>query len=140
MTNTIYLDTQINLLTEQEFGEASAAISLNPAFQWAKIIVTDDKANLNKQRIPREEFVNLIRTGLFAPVKMSEAEITNHKEAIGKPIGTITQLLEDTDKLIALAALWKKERPDDVAMLKDMYTKGNLPNVSWEISYAEEKE
>jgi hypothetical protein len=141
MKNTINLETQIDLIEESNPGEAFAAVSLNPTFQWAKIIVTDAKANLNKQRIPLEEFANLIRTGLFAPVKMSEAgDPKTHKDAFGKPIGTITQLLEEKEKVIALAALWKKERPEDISMLKDQYTKGNLPNVSWEISYAEERD
>jgi len=141
MKNTINLETQIDLIEDSNPGEAFAAVSLNPSFQWAKIIVTDAKANLNKQRIPLEEFANLIRTGLFAPIKMSEVGIPKtHKDAFGKPIGTIAQLLEEKEKVIALAALWKKERPDDISMLKDMYAKGNLPNVSWEISYAEEKQ
>jgi len=139
--NTIKLNTQIDLLDDEAVKKASAAISLNPSIQWAKIIVTDDKPNLNKQRIPKEEFANLIQTGLFAPIKMAESEISRtHKEALGKVIGTITQLVEDKDNIIALSALWKKEREEDIAMLKDMYTTGNLPQVSWEISYTEDKE
>ena len=46
-----------------EFGddnEAMASISLNPNFRWAKIRVCDDMPNANNQRIPVEEFDNLI--------------------------------------------------------------------------------
>ena len=139
--NITQFSTQIDLLDDKAVKEASASISLNPSIQWAKIIVTDDKPNLNKQRIPKEEFANLIETGLFAPIKMAESEISrSHKEALGKVIGTITQLIESKDNIIALAALWKKEREEDVNMLKEMYSKGDLPQVSWEISYTESEE
>lgn len=141
MTNKFSLTTQIDLLEDsKDAGEAFASVSLNPSFQWAKIVVTDDRPNLNKQRIPEEEFENIIRTGLFAPVKMAESAISNgHDEAFGKPIGTITQLAKDKNRVIALSALWKKEREEDIKLLKDMYSKGNPPNVSWELSYSEAK-
>lgn len=141
MTKDLNLTTQIDLLDDdKDLGEAFASVSLNPSFQWAKIVVTDDRPNLNKQRIPLEEFDNLIRTGLFSPIKMAESNISKgHDEALGKPIGTITQLAKEKNKVIALSALWKKERTDDISMLKDMYTKGTPPNVSWEISYADSK-
>jgi len=114
MNNNTLLTTNIELLDE---GEAFASVSLNPYYQWAKIVVTDDLPNANKMKIPKEEFPNMIRTGLFSPIKMAEKEISDgHPEAHGKPIGTIAQLLEESNKLIALAALWKKEKKvNDIA-------------------------
>lgn len=132
-TKTIQLNTSIELL---EDNEAFAEISLNPIYQWAKIVVTDDQPNVNKQRIPLEEFDNLIKTGIFAPVKMDFGKIAGHEEATGKPLGVISQLIKETNKLIAIAALWKHEREKDLAMLKDMYVKGTPPQVSWEVTYA----
>ena len=139
MTNKVQLNTQIDLIEDEtNIGEAFASVSLNPFIQWAKIIVTDDQPNVNKQRVPKEEFENLISTGLFAPIKMTESSISaGHKEAQGKVIGTITQLLETGNKIVALSALWKKEREQDVDMLKQMFKEGNLPQVSWEITYTE---
>lgn len=135
--NKILLQTQIELI-EQDLTEAEAAVSLNPYFQWAKIIVTDDLPNLNNQRIPLDEFANIIKTGVSTPIKMTFAKVSDgHKEAMGKIIGTITQLMQEENKIVALAALWKKERPNDIEMLKDMYNRGTPPNVSWEISFAE---
>jgi len=133
MNNNTLLTTNIELLDE---GEAFASVSLNPYYQWAKIVVTDDLPNANKMKIPKEEFPNMIRTGLFSPIKMAEKEISDgHPEAHGKPIGTIAQLLEESNKLIALAALWKKEKPEEITLLKEMFKKGTLPQVSWEVSY-----
>jgi len=134
--NKIILNAQMEFMDDPNVAEAATAD--NPFFQWAKIVVTDDKPNLNKQRIPLDEFGNLIKSGLFTPIKMTISEISKgHKEAVGKVIGTIAQLTQYDDKLIALAAFWKKERPEDLEMLKDMYLKGMPPNVSWEVAFAE---
>jgi hypothetical protein len=128
------ITSDIELLND---GEAFASVSLNPLYQWAKLVVCDSDPNGNNEQIEEAEFGNLIKTGINAPVKMAERNISNgHAEAFGHPIGVISQLKQEGNKLLALAALWKKERPDDIALLKDMYTKGNPPNVSWEISYA----
>lgn len=131
--------TKFELIKEDdELGDAFASVSLNPFIQWATIVVTDDLANGNKERVPLEEFDNLIKSGIHAPIKMAEEEISEgHEEAYGRPIGTITQLVQEGNKLIALAALWKKERPEDIKLLKKMYSDGNPPQVSWEISFKE---
>jgi hypothetical protein len=137
--NKLYLNTAFEFIeNESQEGEAFSAVSLNPQFQWAKIVVTDDLKNANKQRIPEDEFSNLIKTGTHSPIKMARGEISRgHDEAFGNPLGVIANLAKETNKVIALAALWKRERPDDVNKLKEMYTNGTPPNVSWEISYTE---
>lgn len=132
------IDCSLEFIEEISDNEAFASVTLNPNFQWAKIIVTDDKPNANKQRVPLEEFDNLIKTGIHSPIKMQPGKISDgHAEAFGHPIGTITALRKTEDRVEALAALWKKERPEDIASLKKMYTEGTPPNVSWELSYVE---
>lgn len=134
------ITTTIELLREDEKleGEAYAGISLNPYFQWAKIVVTDDIANANKQRVPVEEFDNIIKTGMLSPVKLAPGKISDgHPEALGHAIGTIANLVKESNRIIALAALWKKERPEDIEMLKEKFIKGQPPNTSWELSYSE---
>jgi hypothetical protein len=122
--------------TENNIGEALASASLNPAFQWAKIVATDNIPNGNNQKVPINEFDNFIKTGRHSPIKMAIGKISDgHEEAYGLPIGTITDLTTEGNKVIALTALWKKERPEDISALKQMYAEGNPPNVSWEISY-----
>ncbi|GEM_PF-3336569 len=130
------------LLSGFEFltNEAIASIGLNPYFKWAKFVLTDDDVNLNKQKVPVDEFDNLISTGIFTPIKMDFGKISDgHTSAEKKPIGVITNIkkdvIDDRNVLIALAALWKKERPEDVDLLKEMIDEGNPPQVSWEISY-----
>jgi len=141
MENEYKINTNIELIEDTADGEAFASVSLNPFYQWAKIVVTDNRPNENKHRIPKSEFDNLTKTGIFAPVKMAESELPrSHEEALGKPIGTITQFAVEGDRLIALSALWKTERPEDIASLKEMYLKGKPPQVSWEISYEKEQE
>lgn len=136
MNQEFLIADNLEFIDENE-DKAFASVSLNPNFQWAKIIVTDDKPNVNKQRVPQEEFDNLIITGLHSPIKMQPGKISGgHKEAFGYPIGTVTALRKIDNRVEALVALWKQERPEDIAMLKEMYTKGTPPNVSWELSYA----
>jgi hypothetical protein len=131
---------KLNIKTKFELlgNEANASLSLNPAFRWIKFILTDDKPNLNGDRIPKEEFANLIRTGINTPIKVAENTILpGHKYSL--PIGVITNLIEEDDKVIGLAALWEAEREEDVNMLKDAYDSGEDINFSWEIFYRAEE-
>lgn len=120
---------------EEHFGEATAsAVGTDQVVTWAKFILTDDKPNENGQRIPVEEFDNLIRTGVFKPVKMAIGEIKDgHEES--RPLGVITNLVRDGNKIMALAALWAHERADDIEKIKEMLHNNNPVNVSWEILY-----
>lgn len=132
----ITLESSFEFLT----NEAIASIGLNPFFRWAKFVLTDDDVNLNNQKVPQEEFDNIISTGIYTPIKMDFGRISEgHKTAERKPIGVITHIKKDVldgrNVLVALAALWKKERPDDVDLLKEMVDSGEPPKVSWEISY-----
>ena len=142
MENVFKINTNIELIQDEDTAdEAFASVSLNPFYQWAKIVVTDNRPNENKHRIPKSEFDNLTKTGIFAPVKMAESGVSRgHEEALGKPIGTITQFAVEGDRLIALSALWKKERPEDISSLKEMYLDGKPPQVSWEVAYESERE
>lgn len=123
-------------------NEAEASIGLNPFFQWAKFILTDDDVNLNGNKVPSSEFDNIIATGLYTPLKMDFNKISKgHADAEKKPIGVITHIKKDVvdskNCLVALAALWKKERPGDVELLQKMINENNPPKVSWELYYHE---
>lgn len=134
MDNNLIINTQLEFI--QEDDEAFASITRNPLFQMVKIVVCDDRPNANKQRVSEEEFGNLIGTGINSPIKMAEGKISEgHAEAFGKPIGTITQLIKENNVVKAIGALWKRERPEDIKALKEMYEKGDLPQVSWELAY-----
>ena len=117
---------------------AEASISLNRNVAWAKIVLTDDDFNANKQRIPRDEFSNVIKTGLYMPFKMTAGEIGDHPDSI--PIGVMAHLKTNGNTVEALAALWKTERDTDVAMLQERYKSQKPIDVSWEISYTEKEE
>lgn len=124
-----------------EMGEAFASFMLNPTVTWAKFILTDDKTNANGERIPKEEFANLIRSGIHMPVKMALGEISAGHPGT-KPLGTITHLKETTTDdgsfaLVALAALWGEERPADVEFIKQRFAEQQPVDVSWEILYTD---
>jgi hypothetical protein len=134
-------ETVVYLLSKDEvelqFGEAAAsAISTDQVVSWAKFVLTDDKPNENGQRIPQEEFDNLIRTGVYKPVKMALGEIKDgHEDA--RPLGVITNLTQIGNKIVALAALWDHERTEDVAHIKELVNSNKPVNVSWEIFYGD---
>jgi len=117
-----------------EINEAFASISRNPNVTLVKFILTDDKPNGNKDRIPKEEFANIIRTGLFMPVKMANNEISQGHDGT-YPLGSIAQLAEIEDRVEGIAALWDRERKQDVDYLKERYSSGKSIDISWEITY-----
>jgi hypothetical protein len=117
-------------------GEANASVSSNPNVSWIKYVFTDDIPNVNKQKIPGDEFPNVTRTGLLMPIKMATGKINDgHEEAV--PLGVISHLKEDGNKVIGLAALWTTEREDDVKFLKERNANGTAPQLSWELYYKE---
>jgi hypothetical protein len=118
----------------QKDDEAFASVYMNPWLTLIKFILTDDKPNGNNMKIPKEEFSNLITSGLYMPIKMAEGEIKDgHDDAV--PIGVITHLKEDSDKVRGLAALWNKERPEDVNLIRQRYAENKPLDVSWEVGY-----
>jgi prefoldin subunit 5 len=116
--------------------EVLAAISKNPTLKWIKFVLTDDAPNANNQRIPREEFSNLVTTGIHMPIKMSQGYIRDgHEYAV--PIGSITSLIERDRFVEGIAGLWAKEYPGEIGLLRDMAATDQKPQLSWEILYGD---
>jgi len=126
-------DVQL-MVEDEKFGEAFASISLNPNVTWLKIVITDDKPNANNMRIPKDEFANVLKTAVYMPLKMAPGQISEGHEGT-LPIGSIAHLVDKGDHVIALAALWNKERPEDVEFLKERFSNGQSIDVSWELNY-----
>ncbi len=134
MEKTIIKDYKLEFADEDDEQLAEAAIAANQSFNYLKFILTDDKPNSNKQRIPKDEFENVIRTGFFTPLKMAEGGIKDgHEDSV--PLGVITHLKENDDQIRGLAALWAEERPEDVAIIKKAYADKSPINISWELGY-----
>lgn len=115
--------------------EVLAAISKNPTLRWIKFVLTDDAPNANKQRIPKEEFSNLVKTGIHMPIKMSQGYIRDGHE-YSVPIGSITSLVERDHFVEGIAGLWGKEYPGEVSLLQELSaSEDEQPQLSWEILY-----
>lgn len=137
LDNTVNITIDFSLIdtTNDESSLALAAISLNPAVTWTKFILTDDLPNANSQRIPVDEFDNLIKTGIYMPIKMAAGKINDgHSDSV--PIGVITHLKRINNQIMGLAALWDAERPEDVSYIKDRYKNNQPLQLSWEIFYS----
>lgn len=131
------LDNLIELSNEAEFledswEEMSSVVPNSETVSWTKFVLTDDRPNENKKRVPQEEFSNLIKTGVYMPFKMAFGEIKNgHEESY--PLGVIAQLRQSGNQIVALAALWRREREEDISYLKSCIAEKTPVNVSWEI-------
>jgi len=135
MEKTITKEFSLQLVEDFD-DEAFAAVAKNKAFNYLKFILTDDQPNANKQLVPLEEFENLIQSGYFTPIKMALKRIEDgHEESF--PLGVITHLKQENNLIKGIAALWSRERPEDVELVKDAYAKKIPLNVSWEIMYAD---
>ena len=130
--------SDLQLISEEGLDsiDSFASITLNPTLRWMKFILTDDKPNGNKQRVPLDEFANLINSGVHMPIKMAIGEIKpGHEEAV--PLGVITNLKQVRDQIEGLAAVWSRERPQDVEFVISEFKAGRTPQISWEIPYTE---
>ena len=119
-----------------DFNYSEASFTLNNQFNYIKFILADDIKNANKQRIPIEEFENLVKTGYYAPIKMASGKIEDGHE-LSFPLGVITHLQAEANKIKCIGALWSRERPQDVELLEHKYNSGEPINISWEILYAD---
>ena len=112
------LSNIVELVVEgSDISEAMAALSLNRTIKWVKFTLTDDQANANSQRIPKEEFANLIKTGLYMPIKMARGYIREGHE-FSVPMGVITNLVEREHTVEGIAALLA---PDGVFVFEVSY-------------------
>lgn len=134
------LVTELQLIVDNELQDYSlASKNLNPLLTYVRFVLTDDKPNANGVRIPHEEFSNLVITGMYMPIKMAIGEISEGHEG-SVPLGVITHLREDRDTIRGIAALWNKERPSDVAYIKERYAEGKPLDLSWEIGFEDYEE
>lgn len=133
--------SEVRLVEQQDLneGEAFASVTLNPNLRWMKFILLDDQPNENKQQVTKEEFQNIIKTGIHMPIKMAEGAISEgHKDDKDnwlRPIGVITHLKQIANRVEGLAALWSKERPEDIDLVKDEFDSGTIPQISYELPY-----
>ncbi len=136
MKKQVFIVNNIEFVVEndEELLESFASLSLNPTIKWIKFDLTDDKPNANKQRIPKSEFINLINTGVHMPIKMAEGFIRDGHE-FAMPIGAITGLIEQGDKVKGIAALWSREFPHEIETLQKMTEADIEPQLSWELLY-----
>lgn len=115
---------------------------VNPHQVIATFIFADDKPNSNHQGLPFSEFEQVAKSAIGMPIKMlfTGNDIGNHEGSI--PIGVIQDMeiktiSDDYHQLIAKAALWVGEYPDEVAWLKQAFAEGRAPGISYEINYKE---
>ena len=127
----------MKLIWEKAIAEFT---STNPHQTMATFIFADDKPNLNKQGLPFSEFENIRKSAIGMPVKMKFTGYGASDHEGSLPIGVIADmeivtLAEDHHQLIAKAALWNDEFPEEVAWLKKAFAEGKAPGISYEVNY-----
>jgi hypothetical protein len=131
--DSINLNSSYQIIDTPE-GYAEAAVSSNPSLKWIKFVFTDDQPNINKQRIAQSEFGNIIKSGVHMPIKMEASNMDGGHE-LSTPLGVITALTKQDNKIVGIAALWREERPDDILTLESAFAEGKPLNLSWEVFY-----
>lgn len=114
----------------------------HPYLTTAKFIFADDKPNGNNQAIEADDFDSIIKTAVGMPIKMSFTgqDVGHHRGAyiIGFMKNLTKSVAEDgTNQLIAEAALYSEEFPEEVQFLKDKFAEGDAPGVSYELGYSD---
>lgn len=113
----------------------SADAEAHPLITWMEFVFADNKPNGNMQGIPIDSFPNVISTGQFMPIKMDEGKIGGHTSS--KPLGVIREMTQAHETISGVAAIWHKERPSDVALLRESYANGEPLDISFELIYSE---
>jgi hypothetical protein len=125
-------------VNEEEIRDAFASLNYNKDFCTPiKFIFTDSFANANKQRVPELEFDNVVRTGVNMPIKAGNllGGIDKLEHTGAMPLGVITNLIKAGKTVKGLGLLWKEERPDEIAYIKECYEKKIPLNLSWELGF-----
>lgn len=136
LRNVVSLVNETSELELEGSETLATVLASNPAVRFVKFILTDDLPNSNKQRVPLEEFDNIIKTGVFMPIKMAFSKINDgHEDSF--PIGVITNLAKIGNQIKAIAALWSKERPEDIDLLKKRIAAREPVDISWEILFSD---
>lgn len=131
----LLLEAAAELYEEQDFAKLG-----HPYLTYAKFVFTDDQPNGNKQGVKYEDFPLLAKSAIDMPVKLRFLGKTIGNHASSVPIGHIKEIEENTiengvHQLVAIAALYSNEYPNEIKYLKDSYDKGEAPSVSWELGY-----
>lgn len=112
----------------------------HPLLTIAKFVFADDKGNGNNQGILAEDFDEVIKTAIDMPIKMKylgAAGAGGHPGSI--PIGHIKKIEkvsdDDGNRLVAWAALYTEEFPDEIQYIREAFADKKAPGLSYEIVY-----
>ena len=113
----------------------------HPFLTMAKFIFADDKGNSRNQGIKLDDFDEVIKTSIDMPVKMNFSSDGVGGHFGSYVIGHITKMTKEvaedgSNVLMAWAALYNDEFPEEIKFLKEAYASGNPPGISYEISYS----
>lgn len=133
--DTSQIFTDYDLEGVEVSGISEAGLKNNPLVRRISFVFTDNQPNGNGEQIEEDEYQNVIDTGVNMPVKMQVGN-PNGKHHLSTPIGAITKLEHVGNKIIGEAALWKKERPEDIEMLEYAYASGDPLKLSWEVLHS----
>lgn len=124
-------------MTQAQFAGTLRAYASDshPLQTILEIVLTDFEPNKNKQQIPDSEAENLIRTALNMPIKIAYANGKHKGHAESIPIGTISEVWQDENQILARSILWKEEYPEIDKYLKTATAEHEFLGTSWEILY-----
>lgn len=128
---TVVLESAIAEITPEEFA--------HPGLRTVRFVFCDNQPNENNQGIAEEDFAEIIKSGIGTPIKMKFFGQSAGGHIGSIPIGYIKNMFTkeegDIKQIIADAALFSDEYPDEVQYLADSFAEGKAPGISWELKY-----
>jgi hypothetical protein len=116
----------------------ASAHATHPFQSTIRFVFTDFQPNINRDAVPEAEAANIIATAQYMPVKIwmqGDRPSNDHDGAI--PIGPITLIERDGDRLIGEAVVWKQEFGDVVEYLEKATAAQEPVNFSWELWHSD---
>lgn len=107
----------------------------NPLQTIIEFVLTDFQPNHNNQCIPQSEAHNIVTSALHMPIKVYFRNDKIKGHAFSVPIGTLAEVWQQDDVIMARSIIWKNEYPDIDEYLRKATSEGKMIGTSWEILY-----
>lgn len=111
----------------------------NPLQTIVEFVLTDFQPNKNNQCIPKSEAQNIVGSALNMPIKVHFKNDRVKGHAFSVPIGTLSEVWQENDVIMARSIIWKNEYPDIDEYLRKATSEGKMVGTSWEILYEQAK-
>lgn len=111
----------------------------HPLQKRIDFVFCDALPNANKQAVPVSEFGNVVTSSLYTPVKINFDGDGPTGHVNTEPIGPITSMRVEEDKVIGSAVIWMADNEDIIDWMTEASAEEDGVQFSWEVYYSDSK-